>query len=146
MKIQLNCHVSLAFTPLRLLVLFSGDGATIHLSPTGQDEPGCGKSAFKCKTIDYVLDKNTQNNRTLILESSTTEILVYHLNKSFENRGRNDQFSLRLIKDNKHGINPKINGLLQRPFIDGVFKERRISIVIDSIDLYQVFLIQLRKR
>ena len=106
---------------------------TIHVSPKGQDLPNCGASTQKCQTIDFILNQ-TDNDLTLVFETSSTESLKYNLTKSLGKR--NGSISVHFVKDDQQGMNPKIYGNHQSFIKDG---NEEVKITINSIDLHDFY-------
>ena len=115
---------------------FTATAIIIHLAPNGEDQPNCGASSHKCKTVDYALNQTEHNNITLVFETSTTESLKYNLRKQLH---RNESIFLRFTKDDPKGVNPTIYGQ-NIPFV-GERVKGDVRIEVDSIDLHNVFLL-----
>ena len=119
------------------LLFISATAITIHLSPDGEDRPNCGASlSQKCQTIDYVLSQTEHNNITFVFETSTVDSLKYNITQALQRI--NEKVSLRFMKDDDKGRNPTIYGG-NVAFIGD--RKREVRIEIESIDLHNVFLL-----
>ncbi|XP_066926100.1 uncharacterized protein [Clytia hemisphaerica] len=120
------------------LIRVEGDVSTIHLSPNGVDEPECGDILHKCQTIEYGFNQTDHiNDISLVFETSPVESLQYRFTNQLQ-INNNKSVILSLIKDDPKGADPIIYGN-NHSFI-GV-RQGEIEISIDSIDLYNVMLL-----